>query len=83
MIEVGLSHDVIALDTRIVGILNNYFGMNLDVNRVQSDKNTYESVEKVLREGCKRIGISLAHLGRMLFRFRGKDTIAFILEDLE
>ena len=82
MIDVGLSHNVIALDTRIVGILKDYFGLNLDVNRVQGNKTIYESIERAIRNACEKLGISLAHLDRMLFRFSGKDTIAFILEDL-
>jgi len=73
MIVVGLSHDVIAFDTRVVGILNDYFGLNLNVNRVQGSKTIYESLESALRDACERLGISLAHLDRMLFRF--KDTI--------
>jgi len=83
MIKVGLSHDVIALDTRIVGVLNNYFGLNLNVNRVQSNKIAYESIERLFRDACKKIKIPLAHLDRILFKFSGKNAIAFILEDLE
>jgi hypothetical protein len=34
MIEMGLSHNVIARDVRLVGALQRYFGYNLSVSRV-------------------------------------------------
>jgi thermostable 8-oxoguanine DNA glycosylase len=81
MIKVGLSHDVIALDTRILGILNDHFGQELKPNKVQGNKRVYELIEEALRKACKRIRIPLAHLDRIVFKFSGKSAIAFILED--
>ena len=68
MIDVGLSHDVIALDTRIVGILRRYLGYNLTLSQIQSHRGRYLSLEAALRERCDRQGISLALLDRLLFR---------------
>lgn len=82
MINVGLSHDVIALDTRVVGILNKYFYLNVDTNKVQGNEKIYTSIEQALRQACKKINISLAHLDRMLFKFSNKNAISFIVEDL-
>jgi thermostable 8-oxoguanine DNA glycosylase len=69
MIGVGLSHDVIALDTRVVGILQDYFGYNLNPAQVQSNRKVYFSLEEALREFCRGKGVSLALLDRLLFRF--------------
>jgi len=82
MIDTGLSDDVIALDTRVVGILKEHFNLNLNLNRVQNNKAIYESIESALRKACGELGISLAQLDRMLFRFSNKNAITFVLEDL-
>ena len=81
MIEVGLSHDVIAFDTRVVNILKKHFGLNVGVDKVQGNKAIYESIESALRRACGTISISLAQLDRILFRFSNKNAITFILED--
>lgn len=82
MIDTGLSIDVIALNSRIAGILADHFGLEADHHKLQNTRYLYESVEDGLRRGCNRLGIPLAYLHRMLFRFSGKDTISFILENL-
>jgi thermostable 8-oxoguanine DNA glycosylase len=69
MIGVGLSHDVIALDTRIIGIFQAHFGYNLNPTQVQSNRKVYFSLEEALREFCRGKGVSLALLDRLLFRF--------------
>ncbi|MFB0544104.1 MAG: hypothetical protein ACETVN_00185 [Asgard group archaeon] len=83
MINVGLSHDVMALDTRLVRILKDHFGLNIDVRKVQRNKKIYESIEEAIREACKEIGISLAHLDRIFFKYSDKNAISFIIEDLQ
>ena len=82
MIEVGLSHDVIAFDTRIVNILKKHFDLNVSVDKVQGNKDIYESIEDALRQSCGVLDISLAQLDRLLFRFNNKNVITFILEYL-
>jgi len=82
MIDTGLSHDVIALDTRVVGILKKHFDLNVSLNKIQGNKKIYLSIEQALRDACKQLNLSLAHLDRILFTFSGKDAISFILEDL-
>ncbi|MCF8335601.1 MAG: hypothetical protein K9H65_03265 [Bacteroidales bacterium] len=82
MIEVGLSIDVIGLNTRIADILGYHFGLRVSRSKLQNTRYIYESVEGGLRQGCEQIGIPLAYLDRMLFHFSEKDTISFILEDL-
>jgi len=83
MIKVGLSRDVIALDTRILGVLNDHFGQKLKPNKVQGNKKVYELIEEALRKACKKIRIPLARLDRILFKYSEKRAIAFILEDLK
>jgi len=82
MIDVGLSHDVIALDTRVGNILKKHFNLNMDINKVQGNLKVYTSIEQALRQACEKINITLAQLDRMLFKFSGKDAISFIAEDL-
>jgi thermostable 8-oxoguanine DNA glycosylase len=82
MIETGLSIGVIALSTRVVNVLKDLFGLQLDSNKIQDTRTIYESVESALGGGCERIGLPLAYFDRMLFHYSGKDSISFILEDL-
>jgi len=69
MIEVGLSHDVIALDTRLVGIFQEYLGYNLTQPQIQGHRRRYLSLEAALRAFCGEQGVSLALLDRLLYRF--------------
>lgn len=71
MIEVGLSQDVIALDTRVVGVFRQYFDYNLSPGRIQGNKAFYYSLEDALREYCYKKSTSLAVLDRVLFRYSG------------
>src|SRR2546421_5888817 len=69
MITVGLSHDVIALDTRVVGVFQKDFDYNFATERIQSQRNLYLSLEVALREFCAAQSIPLALLDRILFQF--------------
>jgi len=69
MISVGISHDVIALDTRVVGVFKKYLNYNLSPGRVQSNRSIYFSVENALRDFCTSHNFSLALLDRVLFQF--------------
>lgn len=82
MIKTGLSNDVIALDTRIVGILREHFNLRVSVNQVQNNKKIYIFVEQSLRDACKRLHLSLACLDRALFKFSGTTAVDFILRDI-
>ena len=83
MIVTGLSHDVIALDTRIAKILREHFDLNVeDLNKIQRNERIYLSIEQALRDACNNLSLSLAHLDRILFRYSGKDALSFVLEDL-
>jgi thermostable 8-oxoguanine DNA glycosylase len=79
MINTGLSHDVIALDVRVVGVLRRYLGFNLAPGKVQSRRAVYLSVEDALRGACERSGHSLAHLDRVLFKFSAMSALEFAL----
>jgi len=79
MINVGLSHDVIALDTRVVGILQKYLGYNLTPQHIQSHRGLYLSLEAALREFCREQNISLALLDRLLFRFSNLGAIELVV----
>jgi thermostable 8-oxoguanine DNA glycosylase len=80
MISVGLSHDVIALDTRVVGTLQKYLGYNLTTARIQSHRGLYFSLEARLREFCQEQNISLALLDRILFHFSNMRAIELIVK---
>lgn len=80
MIGVGLSHDVVALDQRVVGILNARLGYNRKFSSLQASRSTYLSVEDCLREVCKEANISLGKLDRMLFNFAGLTAIEYLMD---
>lgn len=79
MIALGLSHDVIALDQRVVGVLNACLGYNWKAPRLQNNRSIYLSVEDCLRDVCKDASISLGSLDRMLFNFAGLTAIEYIM----
>jgi len=80
MISVGLSHDVIALDTRVVGVLQKHLGYNLTPARIQSRQALYLSLEAALRDFCHEQDRSLALLDRILFRFSSIGAIELIVK---
>jgi len=80
MITVGLSHDVIALDTRVVGVFQKWFGYNLSPAHIQSHRGLYLSLESVLRVFCQQQNISLALLDRLLFRFSSLGAIELVVK---
>lgn len=80
MIALGLSHDVIALDQRVVGILNNRFQYDQKFSKLQADRELYLSVEDCLREVCEEAKISLGTLDRMLFGFSGLTAIEYVMD---
>ena len=82
MIDVGLSIDVIGLNTRMADILRDHFNLDVERHKLQETKYIYESVEEGLRSGCNQVGIPLAYFDRMLNHYSEKDAISFILEDL-
>ena len=82
MIDVGLSVDVIGLNTRIADILREHFDLDVDRHKIQDTKYIYESIEEGLRSGCDQVGIPLAYFDRMLSHYSEKDAVSFILEDL-
>ena len=78
MIELGASRTFIAFDTRIVGILRKHFGLNIKVDRIQSNENLYKLLEKKLRDICKELNVDLSLLDRILFS--NISSIDYILE---
>jgi thermostable 8-oxoguanine DNA glycosylase len=80
MIGVGLSHDVIALDSRVVGLLKTYFDYNYDASQIQSSRHRYLSLESALRELCQERNVSLATLDRVLFHFSTIGAIELAME---
>jgi len=82
MISTGLCHDVVALDTRVVGVLRQYFGFNHEAKAVQGRPALYFSVEQALREVCEEVGQPLALLDRILFRFSGISTLEFVIQHM-
>jgi thermostable 8-oxoguanine DNA glycosylase len=81
MIGVGLSQDVIALDTRVLGILERHFDHNLRKQQVQANRARYVSIELALRTACRTFGCSLGRFDRILFQFGGVNTIKAIADN--
>jgi thermostable 8-oxoguanine DNA glycosylase len=79
MIEIGLSRDVIALDSRIVGILREHFDYNATAACIQSNRKRYLSLESALREFCRAQDVSLGRLDRLLFRFSRLSAIDLVV----
>ncbi len=80
MITIGLSHDVIALDTRLIGIFQRHFGYKLDSGKVQSNRGIYFSLEAALRGFCREKQVSLALLDRLLFNFDNLSAVDLVLD---
>jgi thermostable 8-oxoguanine DNA glycosylase len=80
MISTHLSQDVIALDTRLVGIFRDHLSYPLTAAQVQADDAVYLSVESSLRIVCEMAGITLAHLDRLLFQLSGVSVVEFFLK---
>lgn len=80
MISVGLSHDVIALDQRVVGLLNARLGYNRKFSSLQASRSIYLSVEECLRGLSKEAKITLGTLDRMLFNFAGLTAVQYLME---
>ncbi|MBM2815864.1 MAG: hypothetical protein HW421_2626 [Ignavibacteria bacterium] len=80
MISLGLSDNVMALDSRIVGFLTNYLGFNVKVGKIQSNQELYRIIEDSLRKECEKMNIKLAILDRIIFQYSSKSAIDFILE---
>jgi thermostable 8-oxoguanine DNA glycosylase len=79
MITLGLSHDVIALDQRVVGLLNTHLGYNLKFSKLQANCSIYLSVEDCLRCVCKEANITLGQLDRTLFSFAGLSAVEYLI----
>lgn len=80
MITVGLSHDVIALDQRVVGLLNTHLGYNRKFSNLQSSRSIYLSVEDCLRGVCKEANVTLGNLDRTLFAFAGLTAVEYLID---
>lgn len=78
MITIGAARGLIAFDTRIVGLLNKYFGLNRKPNLIQYNERLYKKIEGKLRDVCKELGIELSLLDRILFA--EKSAIEYLLE---
>lgn len=78
MITVGLSDDVLALDSRIVGFLNRHCQFKPKAGALQSNPARYRAVEQTLRAYARNKGISLAKLDRTLFQFSVRSVVDFI-----
>lgn len=80
MISTHLSQDVIALDTRIVGVFRDHLAFPLTASQVQGNDAVYLSVESALRTVCEKAGITLARLDRLLFQLAGVSVIEFFFK---
>ena len=81
MITIGAAKGFMAFDTRVVGLLKEHFGLNVELDDIQSDDILYKAIERRLKDICGELGIELSLLDRMLFRFSEKSAIEYILEN--
>lgn len=79
MISVGLSHNVVALDTRVVGVLRKWCNFTYPIGRIQSSPRRYASLEAELRALCEKSNTSLAVLDRLLFKFSSMSAVDWVL----
>ena len=85
MISLGLSKDVIALDTRVVKFLKKHLDYRLEglekvkTSRIQTNKKLYLSIENDLREICDHCRIELGTLDRVIFRYSSTNVIDYLL----
>lgn len=79
MISSGLSDDVVALDSRIIGLFNRYFEYRHPKTKVQANKMLYLSIENSLRNECRKRNVSLAYLDRVLFQLSGLNAIDYVI----
>ncbi len=68
MITIGAARNLIAFDTRVVGLLNMQLGLNVCLDRIRSSKKLYKALENGLKELCRELSIELSHLDRLLFQ---------------
>ena len=83
MISVGLSHDVIALDTCVIGFLQKHLHYNIDSVRIQADRKYYFSLENELRKYCREQRVSLALLDRLIFNLSALSVVDFVISQPE
>jgi thermostable 8-oxoguanine DNA glycosylase len=83
MISVGLSEDVVALDSRILGFFKKYGKLDKTASSIQSNPNAYLAVERALRAFCAERGITLALLDRMLYRYTNESVVDVLTRNEE
>ena len=74
------SPQLIALDTRVVGILQKHFAYNFAPSSIQSQRRLYLSLEAALREFSNHQNMSLALLDRILFSFGNITAIELLVK---
>ncbi len=95
MISIGATKRFIAFDTRVVGLMNRFFGLRITLksgkkieesnkirDKIGSDKALYIAMEKRLSEVCRDIGVNLSCLDRILFNNAKKSAIEYLLETI-
>ena len=80
MINIGAAKGFMAFDTRVVGLLKEHFGLNVDLDDIQYDETLYKAIEQKLRDVCQELGVELSLLDRILFCFSEKSVLEYVLE---
>jgi thermostable 8-oxoguanine DNA glycosylase len=68
------------VDTRVMGLLQKYFGLNLNAEAVQSSEALYRTLEKALNDVCRELGVELSWLDRVLFQ--RNDDISHMFDEM-
>jgi thermostable 8-oxoguanine DNA glycosylase len=83
LIEIGKTKDMIAFDSRIINILNKYFGLNLKQSKIQSNHKIYIEIEDSIRNDLKSTGLSLSYMDRIMYKLSGMSAIDYILKNMQ
>lgn len=79
LINIGAVKDLAALDSRIVGCLNNHFDFPYKAGRVQGNPRLYLALESALRDVARDCGIELSRLDRAIFQAVGTKVLDKLL----
>ena len=80
LIGVGAARDLAAIDTRIIGCLEKYFGASPLIKHTRSSKSGYLALESALRQVAQANHIPLARLDRIIFQASGMSAFEFIVK---
>ena len=80
LIGVGAARDLVAIDTRIIRCLEQYFSAGPDIKYTRSSRTGYIALESALRQVAQANRIPLSRLDRIIFQASGMTAFAFVTQ---